>query len=353
MMRIGSITFATLAALGLVSTLASAQPGPQGPPGTAGGARGRGPQGPPQITQVAGDLYKVTTGQGVSPVTMFLVTKDGIILADPENTPLTTFLKQEFASRFKVPVKYVVYSHYHWDHARGAAVFADTAKVVAHKKTADMLGAPFVVAPPPGDTRDRNGDGKLSLDETSTGTRGNFESFDTNRDGFLTPKEINAEIRPPDVVFSENRYRISLGGKRVDLIYTGGRHTADVIDFYFPAERVLLASDYVWIKRICCGFGFDMVPLRQWVASLKALERIDFDTLVNSHWESGTKADLVAFRTYLEDLMAQVSAGIRAGRSREELQKTITLAKYSTYTGYPDQVPQMVGSAYDNLTTLK
>jgi hypothetical protein len=59
---------------------------------------------------VTGDLYKVQTGPGVQPVTVFLVTSEGIILADPENTNVTTFLKEEFARRFKVPVRYVIYS---------------------------------------------------------------------------------------------------------------------------------------------------------------------------------------------------------------------------------------------------
>ncbi|HEY7446127.1 MAG TPA: hypothetical protein VH701_27140 [Vicinamibacterales bacterium] len=61
-----------------------AQRGEQGRPGGAGpGGRGRGPAGPPQLTQVTGDLYKVQTGPGVQPVTVFLVTSEGIILADP------------------------------------------------------------------------------------------------------------------------------------------------------------------------------------------------------------------------------------------------------------------------------
>lgn len=346
---VGTLAFV---AVSLTLPLVEAQTAPQVPP-DGGRGRGRGPTGPPQIARVAGDLYKVQTGPGVQPVTVFLVTPEGIILADPENTQVATFLEEEFARRFKVPVRYVVYSHYHWDHSRGGAVFADTARFVAHEKMAEMLKAPLSMAPPPGDTRDRDGDNRLSLDETSTGTRGNFNNFDTDKDGFLTPAEINADIRPPDTLFAGNRHMITLGGKQVELVYTGGRHTADVIDYYSPAERVLLASDYVWINRICCNFGFDMVPLSQWIASLKALEQLDFDILINSHWESGTKADLIAFRSYVEDLSAQVAAGIKAGRSKEDLQKSITLAKYNSYTGYPDQVPQVVGSAYDNLTRFR
>jgi len=67
------------------------------------------------------------------------------------------------------------------------------------------------------------------------------------------------------------------------------------------------------------------------------LQPSDCELLINSHWESGTKAGLVAFRTYVEDLTAQVAAGIRAGRSKEDLQKSTTLEKHSSYAGYPDR----------------
>lgn len=122
-----------------------AQRGEQGRPGGVGpGGRGRGPAGPPQITQVAGDLYKVQTGPGVQPVTAFLVTQEGIILADPENANVTTFLKEEFARRFKVPVRYVIYSHYHWDHARGGSVFADTAKFRGSREDGPVAEGPLL-----------------------------------------------------------------------------------------------------------------------------------------------------------------------------------------------------------------
>jgi glyoxylase-like metal-dependent hydrolase (beta-lactamase superfamily II) len=83
-----------------------------------------------QITQISGDLYRASNGAWHG---IFLVTPDGIILSDPLNTAFATWLKEQFAERFKVPVRYVIYSHSHWDHVEGGAVFADTAKFVAHE----------------------------------------------------------------------------------------------------------------------------------------------------------------------------------------------------------------------------
>src|SRR5688572_11429404 len=82
-------------------------------------------QSPPVgITRITGNLYRGTAG-GLHNV--FLVTPDGIILADPISTPFANWLKAELAGRFCVPVRYVIYSHGHYDHIEGGGVFADTA----------------------------------------------------------------------------------------------------------------------------------------------------------------------------------------------------------------------------------
>src|SRR5688572_22058220 len=82
------------------------------------------------ITQITGDLYRASAGAWHS---IFLVTPEGIILVDPLNTPFATWLKGELDTRFKVPVRYVIYSHSHWDHVEGGKLFADTAKFVAYE----------------------------------------------------------------------------------------------------------------------------------------------------------------------------------------------------------------------------
>jgi len=316
-----------------------------------GAPQGGAPQGPPvrTISQVTPNLYKVNSGPGVAAVTVFLVTSDGIVLTDPLNPEFAAWLKGELATRFPgKPVKWVIESHYHWDHARGGAMFSDSATFVAHENMRKNLTLPISQAPPPGDTTDTDGDNRLDRMEAQTGTRANFNRMDTDHDGFLTHDELIADVRWPDVVFKD-QYAITLGGKHVQLVWAKNRHTSDMLDVFFPEERVLFAGDYLWFNRVCCNFSFDRRSIGTWIRSIKALEPLDFDILINSHYESGKKADMVAFRQYLEDLEAAVSAGIKAGKSVEELQKTITLEKYKNWAGY-DQLPQIIQSAYTSLT---
>ncbi|HKE83636.1 MAG TPA: hypothetical protein VKB50_07780 [Vicinamibacterales bacterium] len=64
------------------------------------------PRGPArEIIPLAGDLYRARNGNWYA---IFLVTPDGIILGDPINPAFATWLKEELAKRFTVPVRYVV-----------------------------------------------------------------------------------------------------------------------------------------------------------------------------------------------------------------------------------------------------
>src|SRR5262245_32746235 len=76
-----------------------------------------------EIGKLTGDTYYARMDDYVS---VFMVTRDGIVLVEPIGTEMATWLKAELTKRFNVPVKYVIYSHSHWDHASGGSVYADT-----------------------------------------------------------------------------------------------------------------------------------------------------------------------------------------------------------------------------------
>src|SRR5215510_3949969 len=69
------------------------------------------------IVNVTGQLYRA---QNDNHYTVFVVTPEGIIMSDPINRDFSRWLKAEFATRFKVPVRYVLYTHHDWDHASGS-----------------------------------------------------------------------------------------------------------------------------------------------------------------------------------------------------------------------------------------
>ena len=185
-------------------------------------------QGPPgrEIIKVTENVYRARNGAWYS---FFLVTPEGIILVDPISTDFAKWLKRQFEERFPGQfVRYVIYSHSHWDHVEGGAVFEDTARFVAHEGVLRNMDGRYPHMP--GDMIDRNNNGQFELEEIIgpaqahpgiCGMPGNFfRTHDRNQDGHMTPAEYYAEVRPPDIVYSE-RMQITLGGKRVELIHPG------------------------------------------------------------------------------------------------------------------------------------
>ena len=322
------------------------------------------PRGPArEIIPLAGDLYRARNGNWY---TIFLVTRDGIVLGDPINTAFATWLKGELATRFKVPVRYVVYSHSHFDHAAGGAAFADTARFVAHENMLRNLDGRYPHMP--GDMVDRNRNGAIDKDEIDIPTNAApgicgmgptfFASIDRDKNGLVPPAELQADIHPPDVVFSE-RMQIALGGRTIQLLHPGLNHSDDATVMLFPEERVLFATEFLADALVTTNprslpstcSAFDRHPLAEWIRSYRTVEGLDFDRVAPGHGNVFDKAVVTETREYFEYLVAQVSAGIRSGKPLADLLETITLDRYKDWANY-DRLRRMnVEAAYLNLTT--
>ena len=116
------------------------------------------------IGKLTGDVYYARMDDYVS---AFMVTSEGIVLVEPIGTEMAAWLKGELARRFNVPVRYVIYSHSHWDHASGGSVYADTARFVGHENLLKNLAMPPASTALPQNVRaqDTNSDGRIDQSE--------------------------------------------------------------------------------------------------------------------------------------------------------------------------------------------
>ena len=293
------------------------------------------------ITNIGGDLYRVQDNQHY---TVFLVTPEGIILGDPINPQVATWLKGELATRFpNRQVRYVLQSHHDFDHASGARVFNDTAELVGHADFNAELRKAQSSVPEFFAALDLNKNGRFEKAEM----QGQFGAFlavqDRNGDGTVTPAELYTDVMPVETTFTDRR-TVTLGGKTVQLIHPGTAHAKDMAVLYFPAERVVFAVDYLPVKSL--PFGFAPSTPQDVIASVRAVETLDFDTITPGHGEVGAKADVTAYRQYVEDLVAGVQEGIRAGRTVEQLQAGNMLDKYKAWPNYAMQRNQNIAEVY-------
>lgn len=108
---------------------------------------------------------------------VFIVTDEGVIATDPMNAQAAKALREAIAEVTDQPVRYVAYSHSHWDHSAGGQLFKDE-------------GAQFIAQ------------------------RGCAENLAENP---------NPNVVPPDITFDEE-YKIELGGKSLEMFYFGPSH---------------------------------------------------------------------------------------------------------------------------------
>jgi glyoxylase-like metal-dependent hydrolase (beta-lactamase superfamily II) len=234
------------------------------------------------ITQLAGDVYRF---QNDAHFSVFMVTPDGVIATDPISPDAAEWLNAEIQRRFNVPVKYVLYSHDHWDHAAGAAAFPD-AIIVAHANAVPHIAA------------------------------------------------SDQPIEAPDITFN-SELEVKLGGKAVRLYYLGVSHSDNLVFMHFPDERILFGVDAIAVNRLPFQdmAGTDINGL---IGTIAALEQLDVDIVAPGHGELGTLADLAAHRIYLETLKDLVTRQLRDGRTDAEIKARITMAEYRNWGSYED-----------------
>ena len=262
------------------------------------GGVGQEPRPDDEITKLADDVYLFRHKFHQS---IFITTPKGVIVTDPISSDAAAWLKAKIKTLTDQPVRYVIYSHHHNDHITGGSVFADTALFVSQAAAKQKI----------------------------------LQAADPQ-----TPV--------PDVTFTD-RMSIDLGGKRVELIYTGRNHSDNSLVVLLPQNRLLFAVDFIPIETVAYRALPDGYP-DEWIGSLRQVEGLEFDTLVPGHGKIGTREHVRMFRGYLQDLRAAVEEQVRKGVSLEEAKKNVQLPKYEQWARYADWFPENVEGMYRYLS---
>ncbi len=150
---------------------------------------------PTGVEDFGNGLYAFRYGSARS---IFMVTDEGVIVTDPLNSKAAKLYRAAIAKLTDQPVKYVVYSHLHWDSIAGGQIFKDEgAEFIAQERCAQ-----------------------------------NFE---------VNP---NPAIVKPDITFSHD-YTVTLGGKSLDLAYFGPSNSECLIVMLPRPANILFIADLV------------------------------------------------------------------------------------------------------------
>jgi glyoxylase-like metal-dependent hydrolase (beta-lactamase superfamily II) len=190
-------------------------------------------------------------------------------LASPEETlEIRDFIEREL----EVPVRYVVDTHYHADHAWGNCFFPG-ATVIAHSLCRQWL-----------ETR-----GQASLQEISKQN----SSF------------RQVKIILPHITFDDSTLSLRVGKKTLTLISLPG-HSQDNVGALIEEDRILFAGDaFMPMPYIVDGNIDDMV------ASFKKIAKMGLENVVQGHGDIVLRGEIDA---YIKEDLAYLSAIRKAVR---------------------------------------
>ena len=299
------------------------------------------------ISLLRGDLY---SAQFEDRLTVFLVTPEGIVLADPLSRPASEWLLDEFERRFAGrPVKYVLHTHHHFDRSEGASVFQSTAESIGHRHFSRELTRAMHVVPPFLDGYYLTAAGALVRNQLPPhALTPLIDARDTNRDGTVTPEELYGGVTAPARDFGSRR-RIQLGGHVVEIIHVGGSHAADMAVLYFPDQGVVFAVDPPPVS--ATPFQFGALAPHEAMDWLRRISALDFEVLVTGDGRRIARAELVELSTYLEGLQAIVTSAYASGMPLTELDGSARLEPISRSVHYQARRSQMA-AMYDRARVL-
>ena len=223
---------------------------------------------------------------------MFVVTDEGVIVTDPMSPKAAAALNDEIQKITDKPVKYVIYSHEHWDHALGGQIFKDA-------------GAKFIA-------------------------QENCSAF--------FEKRPNKDLVAPDETYADSR-KITLGGKLLELNYFGRNHGNCMTVIHLPEEKLLYSVDIISHKRVAYRTMPDYFPA-DWVRSLNEIDKLDFERIIPGHGAAVIPRESVQLnRQYIEDLMAAVKTAMNETGDPEKIKEIVKLPQYKDWVGYDNWLP--------------
>jgi len=299
-----------------------------------------------KFEQVASGVYYATsTGSMVTGSNNVAIVGDrDVLVVDTGTSPAAA---RAFIEDLKLvtpkPIRYVVNTHFHYDHTDGNQVYAGKADIIAHDYVKYAIEKLDVLHREPYQTSQlTNVPARIETlkkriaEEKNPQQKATLErQLAVAQQGWEELKEIRPT--PPNVTYSKKKV-INLGDREVQLLFLGRGHTNGDTVIYLPKEKIVCTGDLMESQIAYMGDAqFD-----EWVATLEALKKIDFDLDLPGHGVPfGEKSRITAFQGYLRDLVNQ-GKGLKAqGKTPEETAQQVDLTKYK------DTFPQIQGKGAD------
>jgi glyoxylase-like metal-dependent hydrolase (beta-lactamase superfamily II) len=251
------------------------------------------------------------------------------------------------------PVKYVVDTHFHWDHYYGNEVYlgawpagVEIISSEATRQNIEQRGIPRVkreILEVPKEIETLKADLAKATDATK---KAEIQENLRQTEAYLA--ELKAmRVTLPTLTFDRS-LMLYQKSRTVEILYLGKGHTDGDAVVYLPKEKVIITGDALhgWTPYMGDSYPYD------WIRMLEATEKLDFDYIIGGH--GGVmrgKGQFQMWEQYFRDLLAETAAAYAQGATLEETRQRVAAVLVPKYTGkmpatFPQDVVGNIEKAY-------
>ena len=269
------------------------------------------PQAAYKFTEIVPGVYSaIGTGtMNVGSNSAVIVNTDDVIIVDSHISPESgRAMLQEVKAITGKPVRLLINTHFHYDHANGNQVFGAAVDIIGHEFTRRKLTGDILEK---GMFADLLRGMPKQIDDLKARAAGEADaSVKTRLDQQVRVQTAFANslkdlsVTPPTVTL-DDRMTLYRGEREIRLLYLGHGHTGGDLVVYLPKERLLCSGDLLvnGVANLIDGY------VNEWPDALEKLKAIDFVDVIPGHGEPFKgKARVDWFQAYLRDLWKQGSA---------------------------------------------
>lgn len=252
-----------------------------------------------------------------------------VVVVDAHSKPsaaaaLLAQIKREITPK---PVRYVINTHFHWDHTQGNHAYTQTGSkvdIVATATTKQLMSELAVerMKASAGAVPEQI---ELLRKQAALATAQDEKAYCADQirqmEAYLAEmKEYRLEL--PTVTFDKT-YLLADPAFDLHLAFHGRAHTAGDLFVFCPQRRALATGDasHCWLPNLGDGYP------RMWPGTIDAVAKADFQYVLGGHGPmQPNRTVMMNQRNYIEELTERVERAKSAGQSLKEMQRRITVA---------------------------
>jgi glyoxylase-like metal-dependent hydrolase (beta-lactamase superfamily II) len=273
---------------------------------------------------------------------IFVRSKD-VVVVDAHSKPsaaasLIRQIRREITDK---RVRYVINTHFHWDHTQGDHAYRtafNPVDFIASSTTRQLMSDLSVQrvkdsldAVPP-----RIEELRKRAERSSDSAEKEFCADQISQLQAYLAELSNYTLELPTITFDKT-YLLQDPAFDLHLEFHGHAHTAGDIFVFCPSRQVIATGDasHGWLPNIADGFP------RYWPRTIDEVAKADFKYVLGGHGPMRPdKLVMISQRNYIEELTEKVAASKQAGLSLDEMQKQMTVASLKSLqaNNYGDQL---------------